>query len=74
MASATYFDDIVRDFYGPSLTAEEVFAHGAAKEALYREMLQSGIERALVPGIRGFLERHRAIPKAVATPTPNRQI
>ena len=60
-------DDIVRDFYGVNLTDEEVFAHGAAKEALYREMLRPGIDEALVPGIRGFLERHRAIPKAVAT-------
>jgi len=60
-------DDIVRDFFGSQLTDEEVFAHGAAKEALYREMLKTGIERALVPGIKQFLERYRAIPKAVAT-------
>jgi HAD superfamily hydrolase (TIGR01509 family) len=60
-------DDIVRDFFGMNLTDEEVFAHGAAKEALYREMLRPGLEAALVPGIRGFLERHMAIPKAVAT-------
>jgi beta-phosphoglucomutase len=60
-------DDIVRDFFGAQLTDAEVFAHGAAKEALYREMLKDGIEKALVPGIRRFLERHKAIPKAVAT-------
>ncbi len=60
-------DEIVRDFFGDGITDEEVFAHGAAKEALYREMLQPQIDRALVPGIRAFLDRHAAIPKAVAT-------
>lgn len=60
-------DVIVRDFYGANLSEDEVSAHGAAKEELYREMLKSGIEAALVPGIRGFLERHIEIPKAVAT-------
>jgi beta-phosphoglucomutase family hydrolase len=60
-------DEIVRDFFGDRITDEEVFAHGAAKEALYREMLRPRIDRALVPGIREFLERHAATPKAVAT-------
>jgi beta-phosphoglucomutase family hydrolase len=60
-------DDIVRDFYGADISAEEVFAHGAAKEALYREMLRPQLETALVPGVRAFLERHPDIPKAVAT-------
>ena len=32
-------DQIVRDFFGDSLTEEEVAAHGRAKEALYREMI-----------------------------------
>ncbi len=60
-------DDIVRDFFGDALSDEEVFAHGASKEALYREMLRPQIEKALVPGIRPFLGRHRSIPMAVAT-------
>ncbi|MCU1274647.1 MAG: HAD-superfamily hydrolase, subfamily variant 3, partial [Bryobacterales bacterium] len=30
-------DDIVRDFFGEHLTAEEIQAHGAAKERLFRE-------------------------------------
>ena len=32
-------DRIVRDFFGAGLTAEEVTARGAAKEALYREII-----------------------------------
>jgi len=60
-------DDIIRDFYGANLPPAEIFAHGAAKEALYREMLRPQIETALVPGIRRFLQTHAAIPKAVAT-------
>jgi HAD superfamily hydrolase (TIGR01509 family) len=60
-------DDIVRDFYGAQLTPEEVFEHGAAKEALYREMLKPKIDSALVAGIRPFLERYAQLPKAVAT-------
>ncbi len=60
-------DDIVRDFFGAHLTPEEIFSHGAAKEALYREMLRPRLESALVPGLRGFLERCAEIPKAVGT-------
>jgi beta-phosphoglucomutase family hydrolase len=60
-------DEIVRDFYGDGLTPEEVFAHGAQKEALYREMLRPALEAALVPGIRQFLQRHAGMPAAVAT-------
>ena len=60
-------DEIVRDFYGAALSPDEVFRHGAAKEALYREMLLPRIETALVPGVRAFLERHGDLPAAVAT-------
>jgi HAD superfamily hydrolase (TIGR01509 family) len=60
-------DMIVRDFLGAHLSDEEVFAHGAAKEALYREMLAPRLIETLVPGLREFLERHAGIPKAVAT-------
>lgn len=60
-------DEIVRDFFGPHLTGEEVFAHGAAKEALYREMIAPSVGDALVPGIREFLERHQDLPIALAT-------
>ena len=60
-------DQIVRDFFGESLSEDEVFAHGAQKEALYREMLGPGLEAALVPGLKDFLARHRGVPTAVAT-------
>ncbi|MDP9171803.1 MAG: HAD family phosphatase [Acidobacteriota bacterium] len=60
-------DQIVRDFFGDELPPAEIFAHGAAKEALYREMLRPGLEKALVPGIGAFLERHRGVPTALAT-------
>ena len=60
-------DEIVRDFFGVALSDEQVFAHGTAKEELYRELMKSRIADALVPGVRGFLERHHGIPAAVAT-------
>jgi beta-phosphoglucomutase len=64
-------DEIVRDFFGCRagvlLSDAEVFAHGAAKEALYREMMAPRIEESLVPGIREFLARHRNRDLAVAT-------
>lgn len=60
-------DEIVRDFFGPGLSEEEVAAHGAAKEALYREMLGPRLEEALVPGVREFLERHAGEPIGLAT-------
>jgi beta-phosphoglucomutase family hydrolase len=60
-------DEIVRDFFGADLTSAEVFAHGARKEALYREMLGPRLSQALVPGLGEFLGRHPEIPAAVAT-------
>jgi beta-phosphoglucomutase len=60
-------DEIIRDFLGAHLADDEVFAHGAAKEALYREMMQPHTETALVPGVREFLERHRDLALGVAT-------
>ncbi len=60
-------DVIVRDFFGANLTDAEVFAHGAAKEKLYREMLGPRLAETLVPGLRDFLERHPDMPKAIAT-------
>jgi beta-phosphoglucomutase len=60
-------DQIVRDYFGEALPDEEVAARGFAKEALYREMIASQVPGMLVPGLRDFLERHRDIPKAVAS-------
>lgn len=60
-------DQIVRDFFGDGLTDDVVFAHGAAKEQIYREMLADRIEASLVPGLRSFLDLVTDVPKAVAT-------
>lgn len=60
-------DELVRDFFGPHLSAAEVAAHGAAKEALYRETMRPHLNEALLPGIREFLDRHRDLALAVAT-------
>jgi len=60
-------DEIVRDFFGEHLTPDEVRAHGAAKERLFRETIAPQINEALVPGVREFLERHHDRPIGLAT-------
>lgn len=60
-------DNIVRDFFGDRLSNQEVLDRGAAKEALYRQMIEPHLAESLVPGVREFLERHRDLPAAVAT-------
>jgi beta-phosphoglucomutase len=58
---------LVRELFGPELTQAEIVEHGAAKEALYRELMGGDLEAHLVPGLRQFLERYREAPKAVAS-------
>jgi beta-phosphoglucomutase family hydrolase len=60
-------DEIVRDFLGRDLDDAEVFAHGAAKESLYREMMKPRTGESLVPGVREFLARYQDMELAVAT-------
>jgi beta-phosphoglucomutase len=60
-------DEIVRDFLGPHLTSEEVRAHGAAKERLYRELMAGAIDHALVRGVREFLQRYEGAPFGLGT-------
>ncbi len=60
-------DEIVRDFFGPGLSAEDAFRHGAAKEALYRELMAPRLEEFLIPGVRQFLEDHSRTPLGVAS-------
>jgi beta-phosphoglucomutase family hydrolase len=60
-------DQIVRDFFGDAISVAEVDLRGRAKEQLYREMMAGRAEEILVPGLRGFLERHRDLPMAVAS-------
>jgi beta-phosphoglucomutase len=59
--------DIVRDYFGPDLPADEVAARGAAKEEVYRDLAGRQIEDMLVPGLRGFLEEYQDIPKGVGS-------
>lgn len=60
-------DEIVRQFFGADLTEEEVTARGAAKEAIYRQMMRPRLKEMLVPGVREFLARHQDLPIGVAT-------
>ena len=60
-------DEIVRDYFGKGLDPAEVFARGAAKEKLYREMIAGRLESMLVPGLRDFLEAYCFAPLAVAS-------
>jgi beta-phosphoglucomutase len=60
-------DQIVRDFLGAHLTDAEVTEHGAAKERLYRELMQARLGDTLVPGVREFITRHHDLPIALAT-------
>lgn len=60
-------DEIVREFVGGELEAAQIFEHGAAKERLFREMMRPELEARLVPGVRGFLQRWKGTPCAVAS-------
>jgi beta-phosphoglucomutase len=60
-------DELIRDFFGHDLPDADVFAHGAAKEELYRDLAGPDLKNSLVPGIREFLARHRRLAMAVAT-------
>ena len=60
-------DGIVREIWGESLSAEDVFRHGAAKEALFREMMRPQLEQKLVPGIRSFLECWKSMPMGLGS-------
>jgi HAD superfamily hydrolase (TIGR01509 family) len=60
-------DEIVRLVFGEGLEQAEVLRRGAEKEALYRTRIGPVLERHLVAGVARFLDRHRDVPKAVAT-------
>lgn len=60
-------DDIVADFMGAHLSPAEVFAHGAAKEQLFREMISAELQSLLVPGVAEFIRRYHSAPLAVAS-------
>lgn len=60
-------DQIVREIFGAQLTEQAVFDHGAAKEALYREMMRPHLSAHLVRGVQAFLERHKSQPLGVGS-------
>jgi HAD superfamily hydrolase (TIGR01509 family) len=60
-------DEIVRDLFGAHLSAEEVLAHGAAKEALYRATMKAHVRERLVPGVREFIRAHVGWPMGLAS-------
>lgn len=60
-------DVIVLDLFGTDLEPAAVFAHGAAKEKLWRQMMAPCLEQHLVPGIRELLEQTPQWPKAVGS-------
>ena len=60
-------DEIVRALFGDHLSPEEVAAHGAAKEALYRQMMRPVLRERLVPGVVEFVERWSHLPLALAS-------
>ena len=60
--------ELVHDLIATDLPEQTVFEHGAAKERLWREMLlREGVDKYRIPCLVEFLERHKDIPKAVAS-------
>lgn len=60
-------DEIVRELFGPDLDEEVIFAHGAGKEALYRQRMAVQLEENLMPGLRAILEQNRQRPIGVGS-------
>lgn len=62
-------DQIVRVLWGPMITEDEVFRHGAEKEQLYRDMMAPVFDRHIVPGVEEFVRAAHAmgVPCALAT-------
>jgi beta-phosphoglucomutase len=60
--------ELVRDLIDAKLPEDLIFHHGAEKERLFREMMMAeGLQHYAIPGVHEFLERHRGVPKAVAS-------
>ena len=60
-------DEIVRDFFGDGLSPEQVIAHSAEKEKLYREMMAPLLQESLVPGVTELLQQTNGTPVGLAT-------
>ena len=60
--------ELVRELFGNDLADHAVFAHGAAKERLFREMLlEEDLSQCRVSGLEQFLQRHKDVPKAIGS-------
>lgn len=60
--------ELVVELFGDHLPENIVLEHGAAKERLWRElMLKAGVDRYRVRGVTEFLEKYKALPKAVGS-------
>jgi beta-phosphoglucomutase family hydrolase len=68
-------DEILRDYFGPGIAAEEVARISLAKETSYRALLRAGGIEPL-PGVRLWLERLRAggWRQAIATSAPTANV
>jgi len=60
-------DEIIRDVFGPDLAEAGIWAHSAAKEATFRDIVRPHFAEYLVAGILPFLKKHRDMPMAVAS-------
>jgi beta-phosphoglucomutase len=60
-------DEIVAEFIGTHLTPEAIFAHGAAKEQLYRDLMRPVLSARLVPGVVDFLQSSNGSPIGLAS-------
>jgi beta-phosphoglucomutase len=60
--------ELVNDLIGSNLAEDIVFAHGAEKERVFREMmLERGIDQYRIDGLQEFLERHKDLPMAIGS-------
>ena len=55
-------DQIMRILLGDAVPDDEIFAHGAAKEALYRSMMSPKLGEHLMPGLVAFLDALAPLP------------
>jgi beta-phosphoglucomutase family hydrolase len=60
-------DEIVAEFIGADLAPDEIFAHGAAKEQLYRDLMRPVLVANLVPGFVEFLRSSNGSPIGLAS-------
>lgn len=62
-------DEIVRVLWGPAISEEEAYRHGADKERLYRELMAPAFREHIVAGVEEFVRKAGAqgVPCGLAT-------